>query len=164
MCVIVDANEAHEFFQDPPSPRYAPVVTWITRGAGFLRYGGRLKAELLRNSISARLLQAWSAAGRALDEGDEIVAAEEQRVAAMGLCRSNDHHIIALARVSGARLLCTSDDALAADFRNKRLVDRPRGSIYKDPSHKHLLRHSSSCGMKGVARRTRRPGRHADQR
>src|SRR5436853_4523455 len=106
MCVIVDTNEAHRFFQRSPTSDYAPVIRWITTGSGRLRYGGKLKAELLHIQDAARLLRQWSAAGRAADEGDERVAAEERRVDALGVCRSNDLHVIALARVSGARVLC----------------------------------------------------------
>src|SRR5215218_4114646 len=119
MCVIVDTNEAHEFFQRSPVSIYAPVIRWISTGDGRLRYGGKLKAELMHIRDAARLLRVWSAAGRAVDEGDDRVAAEERRVDALHLCRSNDLHVIALARVSGARVLCTRDVDLIADFHNK---------------------------------------------
>ena len=61
--------------------------------------------------------------------------------------KSDDHHVIALAQLSGARLLYSNDSALHDDFGNKSLIDQPRGRIYstKESStfrnvHRHLLR------------------------
>ena len=48
-------------------------------------------------------------AGRTQRCDDDSVEAETQAVKDMALCRSNDEHIIALARVSKARLLCSHD-------------------------------------------------------
>jgi len=73
---------------------------------------------------------------------------EEGRLRRGGKCTSNDHHILALAIATGARTLATNDNALATDFKNKQIIDRPRGSIYRDPeAHRHLLRHTPSCGI-----------------
>ena len=56
--------------------------------------------------------------------------------------------MLALAIVSGARTLASDDNALTADFRNKAIIDSPRGSIYRDPvKHGRLLRHTTSCGI-----------------
>ena len=147
MCVIVDANEASPFFQRPVSSIHAPVVRWITERDGRLVYGGKLKAELLRVADARRLVLAWSAAGRALDVDAEAVVAVEQQIERSGLCRSNDAHVIGLALVSGARVLCTQDTPLMEDFRNRELISGPRGNIYRSPDHAHLLKHSSSCGL-----------------
>lgn len=46
------------------------------------------------------------------------------------LCVSDDEHIIALAQISGARLLYSNDGDLHKDFRNKNLIDNPRGKVY----------------------------------
>jgi hypothetical protein len=58
--------------------------------------------------------------------------------------------------VSGARTLCCDDTRLETDFNNKNLISDPRGSIYKRPSHTHLLKHTSSCGRLPPPRRKRR--------
>jgi hypothetical protein len=146
MCVIVDANRAAVFFSDLLSGDHEPVVRWIERRGGRLVYGGRLRDELLRVSAAVLVLQQWRLAGRAIEVSDELIDEEETRVGSLGLCRSNDQHVIALARLSGARLLCTSDRLLMDDFRNPRLVPRPRGRIYQRPAHARLLDHSGSCG------------------
>lgn len=70
-------------------------------------------------------------------------------------CRSNDLHVLALARVSGARTLCTADGDLRRDFKDSRLVARPKGSIYSRASHAHLLKHSTSCGRERRRKTTR---------
>ena len=43
---------------------------------------------------------------------------------------SDDEHVLALALVSGARLLYTNDAALISDFKNRTIVATPRGKIY----------------------------------
>jgi hypothetical protein len=86
-------------------------------------------------------------AGHARRVPDEDVENEGAVVLKSRLCRSNDIHVIALARLSGARTLCTRDRYLERDFKNVRLVSKPKGSIYKGSSHARLLRHTSSCGL-----------------
>lgn len=53
--------------------------------------------------------------------------------------RSDDEHILALARLSGARILYSHDENLHKDFKNTEIVPKPRGRVYKNPSHARLL-------------------------
>ena len=46
------------------------------------------------------------------------------------MCTSNDVHVLALALVSGARLLYTNDAALIMDFKNSKVIANPRGKVY----------------------------------
>ena len=69
-----------------------------------------------------------------------------------GACKSNDEHVIALAQVSGARLLYSGDGDLRKDFKNKELIDHPRGKVYSTeensrflPGHKRLLGQKNLC-------------------
>ncbi len=64
-----------------------------------------------------------------MDEREEKLLQEET-------CRSNDTHVIALAQISGARLLYSNDMALHKDFRNKSLIDKPRGKVYSTNKRK----------------------------
>ena len=75
---------------------------------------------------------------------------EDQRL------KSDDPHVIALAQVSGARLLYTNDEDLQKDFRNKNLINNPAGKIYSTEaennpnkefrySHSKLLRRNDLC-------------------
>lgn len=145
MCLIIDANLAARVFAAPCEDDFLPIWEWIEEGDGKVVFGGRNGEELRRlNRVRRRLLDLWRA-GRAMEVPSREVSAEEHRVVALGGCRSNDPHIIALARVSWARVLCTLDRELQADFKNPRLVPRPRGHIYNRRSHSALLNHNGRC-------------------
>ena len=60
-----------------------------------------------------------------------------------GQIRSDDPHVLALARVSGVRLLYTGDVDLIADFKDKAFIDRPRGKIYSGAANANLLTRSA---------------------
>ena len=55
-----------------------------------------------------------------------------------GSCRSDDHHVIALAQISGARMLFSNDGALQQDFKNIKLIDQPPGTVYSTLRSKAL--------------------------
>ena len=55
-----------------------------------------------------------------------------------GKCRSNDPHVIALASVSGCRLIFSKDQDLHEDAKDKSLLN-PSASIYQTVDHGHLL-------------------------
>ena len=143
MCLIVDVNVAREVFSDTDEPDFADV-----RKALFLSkspvvkivHGGLLREEYLRVEEIRRALVVLDRAGRVRAIPDAEVVAETVSVETLGLCASNDTHIIALARVAGVRLLCSRDQALHADFTSAALIDRPRGKVYQSASHKHLIR------------------------
>ena len=148
MCVIIDANVAAEVFAIPVHDDYAPLWKWIKHKDGRIVYGGRNRTELAKlNNVRGRLKTLWSA-GRALAEDDGIVDEEEKTVVKKNECRSDDPHVIALARVSGARVLCTNDRDLQTDFKDRNLVQAPRGKIYKNANHAHVLGHNKLCGRR----------------
>ena len=150
MCAIVDANMASRFFGDPVDEDLRPLWDWIARGRGALVAGGRNLDELSRVGDASRALRNWERAGRAWFAPREEVEAETRLVEPQ--CRSDDPHAIALARVSGARLLCSKDELLHADFRNRELIADPRGSVYQSASHAHLLQHSKGCPFRAQRR------------
>jgi len=148
MCVIVDANLVGLVFGSPPHPDFVPVLDWLQQRDGRLVMGGHLAAELGRSEKARRFVVQLQRAGLVRLVPPAEVAREEAEVAGTGLCESNDSHVVALARVSGARTLCTHDKALQRDFRNPQLVMKPRGSIYQRAGHGKLLRHTPpSCGL-----------------
>jgi predicted nucleic acid-binding protein len=151
VCLIVDTNLAAVVFAAPPDEDFAPILDWLQKRDGCLVLGGHLSAELLRVEAARRWLIQLKRAGRSREIPREQVEQEEATVLATGLCCSNDSHVIALARVSGARTLCTRDKALHRDFKHPGLLSGPRGSIYQNRHHERLLRHSRSCGR--LARR-----------
>jgi hypothetical protein len=100
------------------------------------------------NKDVRRQLVQLDRAGRLRSADPEELQREEKRLRTSATCASNDLHVLALGIVSGARTLATDDNALAADFTNKRIIDGPRGKIYRDPArHGRLVCHTSSCGI-----------------
>ncbi len=153
VCLIVDANVAPKFLVQSGA-----IIDWLfgERGAPRLVAAGKLREELANNDSVRRQLVALDRAGRLRSVDAEGIRLEERRLRDAALCLSNDLHVLALAIASGARTLATDDNTLAADFKNKRIIDRPRGKIYRDPEkHGRLLRHTNSCGIEARASQRR---------
>ncbi|MBW8879399.1 MAG: hypothetical protein JF614_31075 [Acidobacteria bacterium] len=153
MCVIIDANLASRVFSDPAEEHFSPVIDWLVGGGGELVIGGRLATELDRLGEPRRFVRALLRAGRARLIPETEIAEEEVKLETTGLCVSNDLHVLGLVRASGARTVCTLDKALQRDVRNRQLVSNPRGSVYTRQSHRHLLKHTASCGRLPKRRR-----------
>ena len=125
---------------------------WIEYGSVPLVVGGKL----LREPDRSKNFRTWRR--EALRAGKlRIVDHQEVRESTDFLkgnssCRSDDEHVVALAQVSGARLLFSNDKDLQSDFKNRELLDAPRGKIYSTRlstkfgnSHKRLLRRTDLC-------------------
>lgn len=71
----------------------------------------------------------------------EDVSIEQRKMERSGFdLNSNDPHALALAKISGARLLFTDDLALRKDFKDRKILGKgKRGQVYSKKSHKHLL-------------------------
>ena len=149
MCAIVDANVAPEVFGHDRPAAGSEFFKWINREGGRLVAGGRLLEELERTVAREWVRQAMIAGRIRAEDNSEVDArAAELRDS----CISDDPHVIALAQVSGARLLYSNDQDLHRDFRNKRLIDGPRGSVYSTRDdkgfrdrHRRLLRRKNLC-------------------
>ncbi len=150
MCVIVDTNVASLVFNAPLKEEFIPLFEWITspKQNGKLVVGGQLLRELENNHGILRFLRTLDQAGRVRLIDQSAVEKEQKRVIESAFCVSNDHHVIALACVSGARTLCSHDSNLHADFTNPRLVNKPRGKVYQNQTHSPLLKHTKSCRQK----------------
>lgn len=154
MCAIVDANVGHEVF-DPSRQTEAGrfFYNWLMRpNGGTIVAGGALLRELNRSGSFRRFSGERLLANRARRIPNEPVAAAEQEVRSQGISDSNDEHILALAQVSGARLLFTNDRALQQDFRNRRIIGGTRGRVYTTveyadirPTHRNLLKRIDLC-------------------
>ncbi len=155
MCVVVDANRASVVLGGPVPDDYKPVIDWISRRGGRLVYGGsKFKQELARVRAAALLVQNWRSRGLAIEIAEAEIAAELTVVETIGY-GSDDPHVIALVRASGARTVVTGDADLMLDLTNPRLVSRPRAKIYRSPGHGPLLAHTVSCGVLSGQRRRR---------
>ena len=130
MCAIVDANVAHEVFGANPPPAAEKFFEWIERGSGRLVIGGRLLEELEKSADFRRWGQTAQFAGRMRTVNKRKVVARTRQIEREGAIRSDDPHILALAQVSGARLLYSNDRDLGDDFRDTNLINNPPGKIY----------------------------------
>ncbi len=144
MCIIVDANVASAVFSKK-DPEFRPLIDWIFEGNGAVTYGGRNAEELFQVAAAKHALISLNRAGRAVLFPKDAVDAIESELATSELLKSDDPHIIALARLSKTRTLCSHDQNLHTDFRNPALISRPRGSIYQNSGHKKLLIHTRGC-------------------
>lgn len=146
MCAILDNDVVHQVFisddrlktRDDNRPEAGKAFfKWIDSGKGTLVVGGQLLRELARTRSFSAWMQAHIQSGRGVIRiGDEEVDAKTQMLRQANLCRSNDKHVIALAQVSGARLLYSNDGLLHDDFEDKKLIDNPQGKIYTTRKHK----------------------------
>lgn len=142
MCMIVDTSRMSDFLTEPKTPDAEPIHRWLQRGWGTLAFsmGAKFASELEERYPKAKtlLLRYWRD-GQARGFPDEEVEGEAHRLESEGFLRSNDSHVLALARVSGARLLYCGDRALMADFKDERVLRKPRGRVYSGAKNKRLL-------------------------
>ena len=125
---------------------------WLSSPRGQLVVGGKLREELSRDLRLLRWLKIATQYGRVRSVSDEEVDDRAEELRQGGMCTSDDEHVLALALLSGARLLYTNDTALTADFKNREIVAAPRGKIYttaKAPAatnaHRRLLAAPDLC-------------------
>ena len=153
MCAIVDANVASEVFGSSPSPAGDRFFDWIERGSERLVVGGKLLEELETGSPGFR---EWarqaelSGTMRVFDESE--VGERTEQIGREGIHTSDDPHVLALAQLSGARLLYSNDRGLRRDFKDTRLINNPAGLIYSTlrsrnfgRSHRQLLGRTDIC-------------------
>ena len=153
MCGILDANVSSEVFGSNRPQAGKGFFDWINSGGGRLVVGGKLLVELDTSSAAFRdwALQA-RLSGRLREENRRVVDTRTRELQRDGEFKSNDPHVLALAQVSDVRLLYTNDGDLQQDFRDKNLIDNPRGKVYSTrvnqsftPTHKRLLSRTDLC-------------------
>ena len=156
MCAILDTNVRDQVFGSNRTQAGRVFFKWINTGKGHLVVGGKLLAELRKNSESFnRWAKVAISYGRMSIEDDESIRIQTKKLQVEALCRSNDHHIIALAQISGTRLLFSNDQKLRQDFKDPKLINKPKGKIYASNKHKHLLADHHLCRFRKRAHDTR---------
>ena len=129
MCAILDASVVSQVFGSNQPLAGKDFHNWINTGSGRLVIGGKLRRELARTR--ARLwLQAAIRSGRLKQLNDNQVNEKTKQLQDAAACKSDDHHVIALAQLSGARLLYSNDCDLREDFKNKELIEPAGGILY----------------------------------
>ena len=151
MCGIVDANVAHEVCGSDRPEAGVKFLDWIEARNGRLLVSGQLLQELNQTPFRKWARNALNY-GRIRRVPESDVDAKTLELRNEGLCTSDDPHVLALAIVSGARLLYSNDTALQQDFKNKSLIDNPRGKVYStrddvdfQRSHYRLLQRRDLC-------------------
>ena len=143
MCVIVDTNTFHKF-KNPDDEDMEPVWTWLEKRDGKIAYSDIEKLEEewdnggmqnLRNRLRQRgklkIASPQDVQEKANELKDEIA--------------SNDEHIIALAIVSGVKVLVSyreGDSDLFTDFKNRQLVG---GKVYTRKAHARRMLTKDTC-------------------
>src|SRR5256885_450871 len=98
---------------DLTDSEFAPVRDSLLKRRQKLVLGGQLRREYLKYREMRRFLLLLDRAGALHFYADAEVDVITSQLTTAGVCSSNDEHLIALARRSGARVLCTSDKAAA---------------------------------------------------
>ena len=154
MCAILDNDVRHQVFGDSHSEAGLFFLEWLTskNRRGVLVVGGKLLQELTESPKFKKWFQEAQQAGRARRISDDEVNNETENLRKQRICQSDDEHVLALARVSGARLLFTNDQDLTRDFKNRQIVPGVPGRVYttrknKDirRPHRDLLRRNDLC-------------------
>ena len=150
MCAILDANVAHKVFGRNRPEAGKAFFDWLDSKNGRLVVGGKLLRELDGAGVPKGWLQRAVQLGRVRNFDDQEIDNKTEELAPR--CRSDDPHIIALAQISGARLLYSDDGRLHGDFKNSGLIDNPQGAVYSTMrsdrltgGQKKLLRRNDLC-------------------
>lgn len=155
MCAIVDTNVAHQVFRDKRPDAGEEFLQQIISGHLQLVVGGQLLVELNAYKEARKWLREGLLASKVSRVDDNKVNERTRELVESGELRSNDHHVIALAQVSGARLLYSNDKRLCMDFENTRVIHSPNGNVYTTINddegrftndHAEMLKKENLCG------------------
>ena len=158
MCAIVDADVVHQLVGPKQTEAGKKFREWLDSGRGELIVGGKNTIELTHNKNFERWFVEARRLGRRVRQIRESMITEVEDQLS-GRVTSNDLHVIALAVVSGARLLFTDDRRLRNDFKNPDVISGPDGSVYTTrgnverrftAEHRELLESDNLCGGIGV--------------
>lgn len=158
MCVVIDANVADQVFSETPT-FFTPILDWLLSDKGGIVYGGKQAEELLQTEQARRALMQLKRRGSAFEVDSQRLEAEQHLLRTLALHKSNDVHVLAVLRASGARSLVSNDRLLIRDIQTKGVVPAPRPkalcSLLKDGSRRtkshsnkvleRVLAHTPAC-------------------
>ena len=132
MCVvaIVDADSFHILVTQKGCGDNL-FLSWVGRRHGILAIpnSGQYFNELKKNRAIMELIGRYEQGGQLRKISADQLADSDDQLAKKCL-RSNDSHILSLALASNARVLCSNDNKLREDFRDKDILPssgrRPR--------------------------------------
>ena len=118
MCIIVDVNRMSAFLAGPPEEDAAPVRRWIDTGQEAV-WCIPPEGSLRRKSAVTRGTDCSATPRLAGPSSSRRSVSLTTRTPWRGQIRSDDPHVLALARATGVRLLYTGDADLIADFKEQ---------------------------------------------
>lgn len=125
MCIIIDTCSANVISSNSCEISRI-ILDWIKK-RGRVVSGGELHTELMKTPLRPLILS-WSSAGRfALIDQNKID--HEVGQFDLKLLKSNDSHVVALARASDSSAIITGDDLLITDIKNPTVSKRKRKAI-----------------------------------
>jgi len=127
VCAILDASVVAAVFRPDPPPGAREFRRWLESGRGRLAIGGKLRKELSASREFKAWLQQAILRGGVANVPDALVDDEARSLSEEACCSSNDEHVLALARLGGARLLYSRDEALREDFKGRPVRGKPSG-------------------------------------
>ena len=160
MCAIVDASVIGEVFGRARSrtPAAQKFFEWLNAGTGILVIGGKLRSELERSKAFRGWALTAIQTGKLVSINDDSVNTRAGQLREF-IRKQDDPHVIALAQISGARLLYSNDRGLIQHFKDEQFISCPQGSIYTTLTpeslpegeftreHEDLLLRSDLCRM-----------------
>lgn len=144
MCIIIDSDCAHQLNLRKEDAK--PIIEWVEKRHGKIATGGKNAAELIKAGLG-QLLAEYRRSGRLHEYTSERILAQQKQIDNK-LLRSNDLHIVCLARISGCRLVFTRDNNLKHDLRNLSLVPRRnslRTQFYQGVADRRKLGNCPDC-------------------
>ena len=153
MCAIIDASVTFEVFGQRQTKAGTEFRGWLDNNRGKLVVGGKNLTELQKNSSFSRwFLEARRLEGKVQQIKNTEISEVQLEIVQRNPLKSDDEHVLALATVSGARLLYTNDKDLQRDFGNPKIISSPYGKIYTtlisktfSPGHRDLLEEENLC-------------------
>ena len=120
MCVVIDANAATQSIGRGATEAGSRFLEYVSKGRLVLAYGGaKFRRELAGCGEGFRRWLALALSNkRVVSVSDEMVATVVHELKVLRSCRSNDVHVVALARVANAGLVFTNDRLLQSDCQN----------------------------------------------
>ena len=150
MCIILDANIIATF--NDRKPESEPIRILVEKGKLKIAIGGKLTEELSKTrflstaTVYSRLGFIKQFSSDLIE--DQVSILRSKHASEKVVIESNDIHVLALAIVSGSRLLYTSDKKLKSDFKKKKIIPTRSGcsgKIYRDARDSKLLSSVPSC-------------------
>lgn len=141
--LIVDTNAIHRLLGDDT----VGSKLWqalLSRDVHIVGGGTKYRDEVIRSPLRELFVELVRSGSIILYENNEIDNLEKQCKAHPEVT-SDDEHILSIADRSGCRVLFSEDKALTADFKNSKILSKPRGKVMCKKFYAHILLAAPHC-------------------